>query len=400
MGRNTSTRESSARHTCVRLLEAAGIEVGGREPWDIQVHDERLWERALVERELAFGEAYMDGWWDAQRPDQLLARIVDANVEDAIRPSPRLVATVLRAKLAHRQTVSGSRRNAQHHYDIGDDLYERMLDKRMIYSCAYFADQPSDDQPSAGDSISAGFGAGAGADGLDEAQEAKLDLICRKLHLEPGMQVLDIGCGWGGFAHFAAERYGAGVVGISPAAHQVTRAQARCEGMNVEIRQQDYREVTGHFDRIVSIGMMEHVGASHHGEFITTCNRLLAPGGLMLHHFIGALETKTTTDPWIEKYVFPGGLLPSVVQFARACEDQLVIEDVHNFGPDYDRTLMSWLSRIESSWDEIPRYDERFRRMWRYYLCASAAGFRARRLQLWQFVVRRTGHAPPYTPVR
>ncbi len=377
-----STSRSAARDSCVRLLESAGIQVGGGDPWSMTVHDDRLWERVLADRELALGEAYMDGWWDAAAPDELITRVLTADVREAIRPSAKMVATVARAKLSNRQTLARARRNAQHHYDIGNDLYERMLDPRMVYSCAYWADQPDHSRD------------------LAAAQTAKLDLICRKLHLEPGMRLLDIGCGWGGLARFAAENYGASVVGISPAVNQVQRAREVCGGLDVEILEEDYRQITGSFDRVVSVGMMEHVGSKNLPRFFEHCAELLAPEGVMVHHTIGSLVTKEHTDPWIDKYIFPGGLLPSIGQIGRACEPSLVIEDVHNFGPDYDRTLMCWLANVEAAWGDLPNYDERFRRMWRYYLCISAAGFRARRLQLWQFVIRRTGRGARYSPVR
>ncbi len=382
MGRAGSVQGSAARDTCMHLLDSAGITVGGGDPWSMRVHDDRLWDRVLAERELALGEAYMDGWWDADAPDELITRVLTADLREAIRPGPKLVAAIARAKLANRQTVGRARRNAQHHYDIGNDLYERMLGERMVYSCAYWADLPPD------------------SDDLDAAQEAKLDLICRKLHLEPGMRLLDIGCGWGGLARFAAQRYGVSVVGISPAVNQVARAREVCAGLDVEILEQDYRHVAGTFDRVVSVGMMEHVGSRNLRIFFERSGRLLAADGMMLHHTIGSLVTKDHTDPWIDRYIFPGGLLPSIAQIGKALEPSWVIEDVHNFGPDYDRTLMAWLARVESSWGELPAYDQRFRRMWRYYLCLSAAGFRARRLQLWQFVVRPTGLAPRYRPER
>ncbi len=378
-----SVLRSSARDTCVRLLESAGIAVGGTDASSIQVHDERMWELVFADRELALGETYMDGWWDADAPDEVITRILTADLREAIRPSPKLMAAMARAKLQNRQTVGRARRNAQHHYDIGNDLYERMLDERMVYSCAYWADQPD---PVSND--------------LAAAQVAKLDLICRKLHLEPGMRLLDIGCGWGGLSRFAAERYGVSVVGISPAVNQVARAREVCAGLDVEIREQDYRQLTGNFDRVVSVGMMEHVGAKNLAAFFRQCGDLLAPDGMMLHHTIGSLVTKDHTDPWIDKYIFPGGLLPSMGQISDAFEPSWVIEDVHNFGPDYDRTLMCWLANVDAAWGDLPAYDERFRRMWRYYLCLSAAGFRARRLQLWQLVIRRTGRASRYEPVR
>ena len=360
------------------LLAQVGVTINGSEPWSIHVHDERLWDRVVSQRQLGFGEAYMDGWWECEQMDEMLTRVIAGDLLRQIRPTPKMAAVAAQSWVVNRQTKNRATKNAQHHYDIGNDLYERMLDKRMVYSCAYWAQ----------------------ADNLDAAQEAKLDLICRKLHLEPGMTVLDIGCGWGGLLQFAAERYGIQGVGVSPAANQVSLARERLHGHLVDIKQMDYRDVTGTFDRVVSVGMMEHVGPKNLRAFFDTCDRVLAPEGVMLHHLIGGLVSKQHSDPFFDRYIFPGGVLPSLAQFTRATEPDWVVEDVHNFGPDYDRTLMEWFRNVESKWGEIPRYDERFRRMWRFYLLGSAAGFRSRSLQLWQIVMRRKGVTTRYRPER
>ena len=192
------------------------------------------------------------------------------------------------------------------------------------------------------------------------------------------MRLLDIGCGWGGFAYFAATRYDVHVTGISPAIEQVELARTTTAGLRVKIEQADYRDVSGQFDRITSIGMMEHVGPRNLDTFFASCDRLLTHDGMMLHHTIGSNVSKRHTDPWFDKYIFPGGVLPSMAQIASAAEETWSIEDVHNFGPDYDRTLMAWHANISDRWDKIPHYDEQFRRTWEYYLLASAAGFRTR----------------------
>jgi cyclopropane-fatty-acyl-phospholipid synthase len=361
-----------------RLLDAAGVPINSSEPWSLHVHDERLWDRAVAEQQLGLGEAYLDGWWDCERLDVLLTKVLDYDIQKQLRLGPKIVATAAKSWVLNRQTKARATNNARHHYDIGNDLYERMLDKRMVYSCGYWAS----------------------AQNLDDAQEAKLDLICRKLHLEKGMTLLDIGCGWGGLLQFAAEHYGVTGVGISPAINQVDLARERCSGLPITIHQMDYRDLTGSFDRIVSVGMMEHVGPKNLKTFFQTCDRLLADDGMMLHHTIGSLISKQHTDAFFDKYIFPGGVLPSLAQFSKSAESHWVIEDVHNFGPDYDKTLLAWNENISSRWSEIPQYDERFQRMWHYYLMASAAGFRARSLQLWQIVMRRKGVADRYQPVR
>ena len=358
----------AAKSLGLEILDTAGIEVGGDRPQDIAVHDDRFWARVLADRELGLGESYQDGWWDANQLDEFIAEVQTLDLQSLIRPRPALALQILGAQARNRQTVRRARRNARAHYDIGNDLYERMLDKRMVYSCGYWRR----------------------ATDLDEAQEHKLELICQKLHLEPGMRLLDIGCGWGGFARYAAAVHGVVVTGVTPAQEQARRAREVCAGLPVDISECDYRDVRGRFDRIVSIGMMEHVGPRNLKTFFRRCNHLLAGDGMMLHHTIGSLVSKNHTDPWFDKYIFPGGVVPSLAQISSATEKDWVIEDVHNFGPYYDRTLMAWHRNVTAAWGDLPAYDERFRRTWDYYLLSSAGSFRARALQLWQIVFTRS----------
>ncbi len=352
----------------MEILGRAGIEIGGDRPRDIVVHDDRFWARVLAKRELGLGESYQDGWWDANQLDEFVAHVQTVDLRSLVRPGPGLLLHIARARASNHQTVRRARSNAGAHYDIGNDLYERMLDKRMIYSCGYWRR----------------------AEDLDRAQEDKLELVCRKLRLEPGMRLLDIGCGWGGFARFAAAEHGVTVTGVTPAREQARRAREACAGLPVEIQECDYRDLEGSFDRIVSIGMMEHVGPRNLKTFFGRCDRLLAGDGMMLHHTIGSLESKHHTDPWFDKYIFPGGVVPSLAQITSACEQDWVIEDVQNFGPYYDRTLMAWHRNVTEAWTDLAGYDERFRRTWDYYLLSSAGSFRARALQLWQIVFTRS----------
>jgi cyclopropane-fatty-acyl-phospholipid synthase len=374
-----STRETSPEHRALaQLLEPADVVLDGDRPWDIVVHDPRMPARVLAQGTLGAGESYMDGWWDCGQLDDMLARVMRIELDRRLH-SPQVLRTILLARLRNPQ----SRRRAwivgRSHYDIGDDLYERMLDARMIYSCAWWPH----------------------ASNLDEAQEHKLDLVCRKLGLEPGMRVLDIGCGWGGAAQFAAERYGVTVTGITVSAHQAAAARARCAGLPVEIRLEDYRRLTGRYDRIWSLGMFEHVGMRNYRTYFDTVRNLLAPEGLFLLHTIGSNRSVSVTDPWIEKYIFPKSMLPSIAQIAQAAEPHWVLEDWHGFGPHYDRTLLEWHRRFEASWSQIAAaYGERFHRMWRFWLLSSAASFRARRTQLWQLVYSRSGVPGGYEPVR
>ncbi|UCG85600.1 MAG: cyclopropane fatty acyl phospholipid synthase [Gemmatimonadota bacterium] len=357
------------RSRVAELLSVADVAIGGQRPWDVQVHDGRLYRRVMAHGSLGLGEAYMDGWWDCERLDEFFTRVLRADLETVIKPLsdvPRIVG----ARLFNLQRPTRAFRVGRHHYDIGNDLYRCMLDRRMIYSCAYWAN----------------------ATGLDEAQEDKLDLVCRKLGLEPGMRLLDIGCGWGGTAKFAAERYSVSVVGVTVSREQASLAQEICRGLDIDIRLQDYRDIEGEFDRVLSLGMFEHVGYKNYSSFMDIVRRLLTSDGLFLLHTIGRNRSVTRANPWTQRYIFPNSMLPSAHQISRAIERRLVLEDWHSFGQDYDRTLMSWYRNFELHWPQLKeRYDERFYRMWKYFLLSSAGGFRARKTQLWQIVLAPRG---------
>ncbi len=356
------------------LLGRAGVTVGGDAPHDIRVKDDRVYVRLLRDGPLGLGESYMDGWWETDALDQTLDRIARARLEREIRTSPKLAAQTLAARVVNMQSRSRAPKVAEHHYEANDDVYEAMLDSRRTYSCGYWRDSST----------------------LEQAQEAKLDLICRKLGVEEGMSVLDIGCGWGSFASFAAERYGARVTAINIAPRQVEYTRSVCRGLPVEAKLQDYRDVEGTYDSIVSVGMLEHVGSKNYRRYMEVVDRCLAPGGTSLLHTIGGNISGAIGGAWIGKYIFPNGQLPSLAQLGEAIDNLLVPEDLHNFGPDYDRTLMEWNARFEAAWPRLaPGYDERFRRMWRYYLLSSAAGFRSRSVQLYQLVLTRVGSAQP-----
>lgn len=370
---------ATAKETVTELLKHADIEVNGNRPYDIQIHNELFYERVLKTQQLGFGESYMDGWWDASRLDELICKLLSSDIRQSLPLNTTTLKAVFAALVVNQQSIFRAKQNASHHYNIGFDLYERMLDKQMIYSCGYWESAKT----------------------LDAAQEAKLDLICRKLHLQKGMKLLDIGCGWGGFAAFASEKYGVEVIGITPARDQVDVARERTKGLPVTILQQDYREAVGTFDRIVSIGMLEHVGPKNYRQFFSRCTELLAKNGLMLHHFIGRNRSVWSTDPWINKYIFPGGVIPTLMQISRASERKFIIEDVQNFGPYYDTTLMAWYKNFVEHYPEIKdTYDERFYRMWTYYLLSCAGAFRARHLQLYQLVMRHIVPSQTYKAIR
>ena len=356
------------------LLEYAGIQVNGPNPWDIQVHNPHLYDRVLGEVHLGLGESYMDGWWDCDAIDQFITRALNANLDVRVRGNWKIAWHWLRARLLNLQAASRAYEVGEKHYDLGNDLYTAMLDKRLNYTCGYWKN----------------------ASNLDEAQEAKLDLVCRKIGLKPGMRVLELGCGWGSFAKYAAETYGAEVLGVTVSKEQVALGMELCKGLPVELRLQDYREVQGQYDAVISIGILEHVGYKNYRTYMQVVDRCLKPGGIAFIHTIGGNVSSVSGDPWTTKYIFPNGMLPSIAQIGKAMEGIFVMEDWHNFGPDYDKTLMAWYANFERAWDRLkPKYGDRFYRMWRYYLLSCAGGFRSRNTQLWQIVMTRKGTPQP-----
>lgn len=351
------------------LLEGTGIKVNGHNPWDIRVHDSRFYKRVLTNGSLGLGESYMDGWWDSEKLDDFFFKIMSSGIEDKAK-NWRLIPYVLRAVITNVGHKSKAFNIGEKHYDIGNGLYKNMLDKRMAYTCGYWKE----------------------ANNLEEAQEAKLDLVCRKLGFRSGQTVLDIGCGWGSFARYAAEKYGVSVVGVTVSKEQAELGRKNCKGLPVDIRLQDYRDVKEEFDHIVSLGMFEHVGYKYYRTYMKIVNSCLKDHGLFLLHTIGGNKSVVATDPWIHKYIFPDGMIPSIKQIGASIENLFVMEDWHNFGSDYDKTLMAWYNNVKNGWDNIKSdYDDRFYRMWKYYLLSCAGSFRARHNQLWQIVLSKNG---------
>ena len=363
------------------LAAEAGISINGDAPWDIQVRDERVYRLVLAKGSLGFGEAYMDGMWECERLDQLFHRLLSSHAEERIDnwSKLRLLGEILRHSLFNLQSSRRAFQVGEQHYDIGNDVFEAMLDPTMSYSCAYWHN----------------------AAGLRDAQQKKLDMICRKLELQPGERLLEIGCGWGGLAHFAATHYGVEVVGITVSREQQKLARARCAGLPVSIELMDYRDLGEQFDKVVSVGMFEHVGPKNHATYFDTVHRSLKDDGLFLLHTIGNDVTSAKTDPWIDKYIFPNGKLPSAREIASAVERRFLIEEWTNFGADYDRTLMAWWENFDTAWPFLEaKYGERFYRMWKYYLMSCAGFFRSRQGQLWQLVLSKRERQSVYRSVR
>jgi cyclopropane-fatty-acyl-phospholipid synthase len=323
----------------------------------------------------------MDGQWDAESLDELFTRLLRADIDTKLagRVRLRLLGEVLRHRLFNLQNRDRAFEVGERHYDIGNDVFTAMLDSSMSYSCGYWER----------------------ADNLEEAQYAKLDMICRKLELASGERLLDIGCGWGGLARHAAQHYGVEVTGITVSRKQQRLARERCAGLPVRIELMDYRELQGQYDKLVSVGMFEHVGPKNYPDYFDTAVRLMKDEGLFLLHTIGNHASVPGVDPWIDAYIFPNGKLPSACEIAGVLEGRFVIEDWHSFGRDYDPTLMAWWRNFDAAWPRLEaRYGRHFYRMWKYYLHCCAGFFRSGQGQLWQLVLSRRGRQAVYRSVR
>jgi cyclopropane-fatty-acyl-phospholipid synthase len=369
---------AQAKTVVGEVFAQAGVAIDGTAAHDIRVHDQRFYARLVRDGSLGLGESYVDGWWDCDQLDELIARLLRARQH---RPWPFVWRATLARTLAtfERHSPAQSRKFVAAHYDLGNEFFATMLGPTMTYSCGYWRD----------------------AQDLDSAQVAKHQLICRKLGLRERDTLLDIGCGWGALAFHAASTIGCRVVGITLSAPQTAYARQRCHGLPVQIEQLDYRdravESLGPFSKISSVGMFEHVGARNYSGFMKRAAHLLAPDGLMLLHTVGR-HASAATDPWVSRYIFPGGMLPCVEEIAEAIDGQFVIEDWHNFGADYDRTLLSWYQNCRA---ELAVRGPRFERLWRFYLLAFAGNFRTRyRNQLWQIVLSPHGQPGGYVSLR
>ena len=360
----------SAETFIASLLEKADIKINGSRPWDIQVHNKALYVRILRQGTLGLGEAYMEGWWDCDSLDTMICKALRAKLERYISHNLPVLANMAFYVLCNPQTVGRARIVAEKHYNFSNEMFECMLGPTMNYSCGYWRN----------------------ADNLDQAQTDKMELICRKLKLEEGMSVLDIGCGWGGLATYMAKHYNVKVTGVTVSTEQVAYAKAHSEGLPIEWLLKDYRSLSGTYDRVVSVGMFEHVGRKNYPVFMKTVRRVMKNDGLFLLHTIGGNQKKSGVDPWISKYIFPNGMLPSLTCIAEVVQKNFIMEDWHNFGADYDKTLMAWAQRFEEG-----RNAGRFscsdivNRMFHYYLLTCAGAFRARDIQLWQVALSPEG---------
>lgn len=326
----------------------------------------------------------MDGWWDFVDDgiDIFFEKVIRANLEKRIRGAWAYKKDVIIARIFNLQNRKRAFQIGKEHYDAGNELFTKMLDSRMTYSCGYWK------------------GLERIPKNLAKAQEQKLELVCKKLGLKPDMYVLDIGCGWGSFMKYAAEKYNVRVVGYTVSKEQGVLGKELCKKLPIEFRLQDYRDAAKtkeKFDRIVSIGMFEHVGGKNYKEFMQVVDGCLKPGGLFLLHTIVIKDSAQKVKPWINKYIFPNAEIPTIKQIIKAAEatkSQLNLEDFQNIGEDYDPTCMAWRHNVVKNWTELKRitksdgtqkYTDRFYRMWTYYLGMCTGSSRVDG-QVWQMV--------------
>jgi len=369
-----SMSENKAKKNFLNLMAIAGITVNGNEPHDIQVHNDNFYDRVIKQPILGLGESYMDNWWDCQALDRFFEKILRADLLNKIRYDWTTIWDIFKAKVFNLQNIQRAFIVGKNHYDLGNDLYQAMLDKKMQYTCGYWRNN----------------------DSLDAAQEAKLEMICTKLDFRPGMEIVELGCGFGGFAKYAAQKYGVRVTGVTVSEKQAEFAKKYCKDLPVDIRLDDYRNVSGQFDRVVSIGMIEHVGYKNYKTYMKLTGQWLKKDGISFLHTIGNNTSCRISNPWTTKYIFPNSMLPSITQLGKAMEGIFIMEDWHNFGEDYDKTLMAWYRNFKQAWPELKdKYGDRFFRMWEYYLLSCAGGFRSRTMQLWQIVMTKSGRKRP-----
>jgi cyclopropane-fatty-acyl-phospholipid synthase len=357
-------------------LEASGIRLNPANPapWDILVRDEKQFANRVLSpfknglTEL--GDMYVDGIWECEDIAGFFHRCLSSGLNARFYHSLPNVLQYWTGRLLNGQTKPRSARDISTHYSLGP-VFEVTLDSTMAYTCGYWKE---------------------GVTNLEEAQLAKYDLACRKLQLEPGMEILDTGCGWGGFLKFAAERYGVGRgLGISISQDQIDIAIRRCEGLPVSIIFKDYRDLAGTFDRVSSFGMLEHVGPKNYRTYCEKVHEVLKPGGLFLLHTFGNINPaptlRTPEVEWVTNHIFPGLVNPSYGQIGAASDGLFTLLDVQEFGAYYDPTLMAWHENFVNGWPSIKHlYDERFYRKWRYYLLICAGAFRSGNFRLWQTV--------------
>jgi len=375
-----------AKKIVTNLFSQAGIKLDGSNPWDIQLNNDRFYTSTL-RGSLGFGESYMKGDWDVDSMDALFRRIIRMNITESPLVLFNRLFLDIKSRLTNLQTRIGSLAIAETHYDLDHRLYELFLGPYNQYTCCFFNKAKT----------------------LEEAEVEKLEMICDKLDLREGDRVLDIGCGWGGFAKYAAETRGCRVTGISISKEQIAYSRRYTEGLPVDIINCDYRDLperidASYFDKAVIIGMIEHVGYKNYRKLVNIVHRLIKDDGMFLLHTIGNSRRTTIVDPWIEKYIFRNSMAPAMSQLANAFEGLFVVQDWENYGHYYAPTLAAWQHNFETNWRQIEaietehRFDEKFRRMFNYYFLSCKAGFETDHINLWHIVMSKEGHGSTVYP--
>lgn len=356
------------------IFKIAGITLSDKpsnEPLTITVNNKQFYKNMVSNGELGFAESYMDGHWDCSDLSAITYQLLinlDKLENALMKQSLTVGASLLKqhiSRLFQYNTREISKKMIEVHYDIGNDLYEKMLGKTMGYTCAYYY------KPNMT---------------LDEAQIAKFELVARKLHLKEGMTVLDMGCGWGQQAKYIADKYKVTILAVSLSKEQINWANENNKSDRVTYKLMDYRDVKGKFDRVYSIGMLEHVGLNNYPVFFNKSYDVLKDDGILLVHFISTNPPKAKLSPFIDKYIFPNAYIPKKKDIIGSfLDNKWSLEDWQNIGVSYNTTLLAWYDNIKD-WKGLDNYDKRFRRMWEFYLLGCASSFKAENDCLWQIV--------------
>jgi cyclopropane-fatty-acyl-phospholipid synthase len=363
--------KSISQRVIESILEPQDIHINGNRPWDMVVRDERVFRDIVTRGSLGLGNAYTQGWWDSPALDEWMYRVSQSPALRSARTLTHIIPNALATAsefLYNTQSLPRSQHVLKKHYELNLPLFANMLDPLMQYSCAHFGNTKT----------------------LPEAQVEKLDLIARKLEISERDTLLDIGSGWGGLAKYFSENKGCSVTGINISQKQIQFSEKFAPSQKVSFQNRDYRQIEGIFDKVVSVGMFEHVGPQNYRAFMKSAHKALRPGGLLLIQSITKSTSDKICDPWIKRNIFPNSHIPSLAQVSAAAEDLFVLESVQNIGEHYDKTLMCWHKNFTKNWEKIsPSFDSAFQRKWTYYLLTCAGVFRARELGCCQVLFRK-----------
>jgi cyclopropane-fatty-acyl-phospholipid synthase len=369
-----------------KLLAAADVQINGTRPWDMQVHNESTYARILKDGDLGAGESYMEGWWDCQQLGVMIEKVLRADVMSKVQLSLVDKAKAVWSMLTGSKSTGSSKEQLCYHYDIGNDLYKAMLDPYMQYTCGFWRN---------------------GATTLEQAQLDKLDMICKKVNARQGCKWLDLGCGFSGLMKYATEKYSTVCTGYNLSTDQMGYGRdVLCAGLPITFVEGDFCKTLasvkdGKFDVVTNVGSIEHCGVNRYREFMQNAYNCIADDGVFLTQSIlsGSKDTQYSFLAFLNKYIFPGGVSPTLTQLSQAMEGLFVIEDVHNFGEDYAKTLAAWHANLTQAWASLsannPKYTTKFKRMFDFYLLCCAGTFRARGLNLLQIVATKVGRTQP-----